>query len=111
MVRGALGRAKGMPEVIFANFLNAAENRWQKTCKQQGQCCTFAVGEVEGILSQGYCQEEDLGKKNMEVLQRPLQNVRTPAARYSHVRCKMFARPVQTLLARLTVPVGSLGCT
>ena len=64
-----------------------------------------------GILSRGFYQEEDLGERSEEVLQRPLQSVRTPAARCSHVRCKMFARPVQTLMSRLTVPVGSLDCT
>ncbi|GEM_PF-2984501 len=113
MFRGSLGRAKGMPEVIFAVFLNAAENRWPKTCKQQGQCCIFAVGEVEAFFPEVFIRRRTLGREvkrfcsaRCKVFARPLQDLRTFAARCSHVRCKPCWPGSLFPLAHLVVPDG-----
>lgn len=70
-----------MPEAVFSVFLNTDEIIRRNICKLQGHCRIFAVGEMRHLF-QTFYREESFGEKSEEVLQRPLQNIRTPAARY-----------------------------
>ena len=113
MFRGLLGRAKGLPEVIFAVFLNADKNRWPKTCKTQGQCCIFAVGEVEAFFPEVVVRRRTWVREvkrscsaRCKMFARPLQDLRTFAARCSHARCKPCWSGSLFPLAHLIVPDG-----